>query len=151
MKHQEELQKLAEELFSLMSVSVKPQVSWDSENESLSINLDAGDEAGLLIGRKGETLAGIQLILAVMLKQRVGEWVRVLVNVGDYREKEEDYLKNLAISAAKRAKETGEPQFLYNLKSGQRRIIHLYLSEDSDIQTESEGEGRDRHLVVRAK
>ncbi len=151
MKHQEELQKLSEELFSLMAVNVKSQISWDEENESLVVNLDSGDEAGLLIGRKGETLAGIQLVLAVMLKQRIGEWVRVLVNVGDYREKEEDYLKNLATSAAKRAKETGEPQFLYNLKSGQRRIIHLYLSEDKEIQTESEGEGRDRHLVVRAK
>ena len=151
MKNQETLKKLAEELFSLMGTKTNVEVSWNEESESLVVDLDAGDETGLLIGRKGETLAGIQLVLAVMLKQKVGEWNRVLVNIGDYREKEEDYLKNLAVSAAERAKETGEPQSLYNLKSGQRRIIHMYLSEDPEIETESQGEGRDRYLLVKSK
>ena len=72
----------------------------------------------------------------------------MLVNVGNYREKEEDYLKNLADSTAQRAKETGEPQSLYNLKPGQRRTIHMFLSEDKEIKTESEGEDANRYLVV---
>lgn len=152
MKKQEKaLNKLVDELFSLMGVSPKVEVSFDKENEAFVVNVDAGEETGLLIGRKGETLSSIQMILGIMLKQKTGEWARVLVNVGDYREKEEDYLKNLAESAATRAKETGEAQPLYNLKPGQRRIIHLFLSEDKEVETESQGEGIDRYLLIKPK
>lgn len=145
------LKDIVDELFSLMGVSVKTDVVYDKENEAYLINIDAGDETGLLIGRKGETLTSIQTVLAAILKTKTGEWSRVLVNVGDYREKEEDYLKGLAQSAATRAKETGDPQPLYNLKPGQRRIIHLYLANDSEIETESVGEDEERYLLIKPK
>jgi spoIIIJ-associated protein len=74
-----------------------------------------------------------------------------VVNVGDYREKEEDYLKSLAASTAQRARETKEPQNLYNLKPWQRRIIHLALSEEKDLTTESMGEGEERYLIIKPK
>ena len=145
------LRGLAEELFSLMSLSdAKIDVEYDKENEAYVVNVDAPDETGLLIGKKGETLASLQVVFGVLLKQKVGEWNRVVVNVGDYREKEEEYLRNLAQSTAQRAKETGEPQSLYNLKSWQRRIVHMALSEDKDLTTESVGEGEERYLVVKA-
>ena len=145
------LKGLAEELVSLMSLSdAKIDVEYDKENEAYVVNVDAPDETGLLIGKKGETLASLQVVFGVLLKQKVGEWNRVVVNVGDYREKEEEYLRNLAQSTAQRAKETGEPQSLYNLKSWQRRIVHMALSEDKDLTTESVGEGEERYLVVKA-
>lgn len=150
-KEIEILKKLAEELFSLMGTKVTLDVSWDKDNEAYDVNVDAGEETGLLIGRKGETLTSIQTILGFLLKQKTGEWARVLVNVGDYREKEEDYLKNLAESSAQRALETGDAQSLYNLKPGQRRIIHMYLAENKDVETESLGEGLDRYLVVKPR
>lgn len=150
-KNVEILQKLSESLFELMSVSAKIEASYDKENEAFVVNIDGGDATGLLIGKKGETLNSIQTILGVLLKQKVGEWMRVVVNVGDYREKEEDYLKNLAETTAARAKETGEPQSLYNLKPWQRRVVHMTLSEDKDLVTESAGEGEDRYLVVKSK
>ncbi|MEK7550533.1 MAG: R3H domain-containing nucleic acid-binding protein [Patescibacteria group bacterium] len=146
-----ELQILTDELFSLMGVKIGSTVAFDKTNEAFTINIDAGEETGLLIGRKGETLSSIQMVLGIMLKQKTGEWARVLVNVGDYREKEEDYLKNLAEGSATRAKETGEPQMLYNLKPGQRRIIHMFLSEDKTVETESVGEGSERYLLVKPK
>ena len=145
------LKGLAEELFSLMSLSdAKIDVEYDKENEAYVVNVDAPDETGLLIGKKGETLASLQVVFGVLLKQKVGEWNRVVVNVGDYREKEEEYLRNLAQSTAQRAKETGESQSLYNLKAWQRRIVHMALSEDKDLTTESVGEGEERYLVVKA-
>lgn len=150
-KNIEILNKLTGELLDLMSAPSKIDVSFDKENEVYVVNIEAGDMTGLLIGKKGETLGSIQMILGILFKQKVGEWNRVVVNVGDYREKEEDYLKNLAISAASRAKETGEPQSLYNLKPWQRRIIHLALSEDKEIETESQGEGEERYLIVKSK
>ncbi len=145
------LQRLSEELLALMSTKGSVEVSFDEENQVFSVNIDAGDETGLLIGKKGETLTSIQTILGFLLKKETGEWGRVVVNVGDYRQKEEDYLKNLAISTAQRVKETGEPQSLYNLKPWQRRVVHLALSEDSEIVTESQGEGEERYLIVKIK
>ncbi len=150
-KNVEILQKLADELVSLMATEASVEASYDKENEAFVVDINASDETGLLIGKKGETLNSIQTILGVLLKQKIGEWQRVVVNVGDYREKEEDYLKNLASSTAERAKETGEPQNLYNLKPWQRRIIHMTLSEDKELVTESAGEGEDRYLVVTVK
>jgi len=145
------LQKLTDELLSLMATKAKAVASYDKGNEAFMVDIDAGDETGLLIGKKGETLLGIQTVLGFLLKQKTGEWNRVLVNVGDYREKEEGYLKDLAASTAQRAKETGEPQNLYNLKAWQRRVIHLALSEDKGVTTESEGEGEERYLSIKPK
>lgn len=148
-KKVEILEKLVSELLKLMSTNAKPSVTYDKKNELFIVDLDAGDETGLLIGKKGETLGSLQTILGLMFKQATGEWYRVVVNVGDYRQKEEDYLTNLALSTASRAKETGEPQSLYNLKAWQRRIVHMALSEDKEIVTESVGEGEERYLVIK--
>lgn len=150
-KNTETLRKLTEELFGLMLVKADIAVSFDKVNDAYVVNVEAEDKTGLLIGKKGDTLSSIQLVLGILFKQKIGEWNRVVVNVGDYRQKEEDYLKNLALAAANRARETGEPQNLYNLKPWQRRVIHLALSEDKEVETESQGEGEERFLVVKAK
>lgn len=145
------LKKLVEDLFSLMLIKASFEVTYDKKSEVYNIDIDGGEETGLLIGRKGENLLSIQTVLGLMFKGKKGEWARIVVNVGDYKEKEEEYLKGLAQNAAARAKETGEPQSLYNLKPAQRRIVHLFLSEDSGVTSESLGEGRDRYLVVKPK
>jgi spoIIIJ-associated protein len=150
-KNIETLQKIADKLFALMSTKAEVKVTYDKSNEAFVVDVEAGDETGLLIGKKGETLSSIQTMLGILLKQKTDEWNRVIVNVGDYREKEEDYLKGLATTTAERAKETKEPQTLYNLTPGQRRIVHMALSEDEDVETESVGEGNERYLVVKAK
>lgn len=144
------LKSLVEELLGLMQVKVSSEVSFDKVNDAYVVGLEAGDETGLLIGRKGETLLSIQSVLGFLLKQKTGEWMRVVVNIGDYREKEQSYLESLASSAAQRAVETGEPQSLYNLKAWQRRVIHLFLGENKDVSTESMGEGEERYLVVKS-
>lgn len=146
-----ELEKLSNELFSLMGTKVAPEISYDKANDTLVVAIATEEEAGLLIGRKGETLSSIQMILGIALKQRTGQWHRVVVDVSDYRQKEEAYLKDLATSAAERVKETGKAQNLYNLKPGQRRVVHLFLSDDPGISTESVGDGEERYLVVKAK
>jgi len=145
------LQEITDTLLSLMATKAKGTVEYDKENEAYVLSIDAGDETGLLIGKKGETLSSLQTVLGILFKQKTGEWNRVVVNVGDYREKEEDYLRNLAASTAQRARETGEPQNLYNLKPWQRRIIHLCLAEEKDLTTESMGEGEERYLVIKPK
>ena len=144
-------QKLSEELLILMGVDAKIDVSEDKENQALVINISSDNETGLLIGRHGQTLLSFQAAIGMMLKQKLGEWIRVIVNVGDWRQKEEEHLKDLAESTAERVRTTGEPQPIYNLTPSQRRIVHLTLSEEPDLSTESEGEGEERYLVVKKK
>jgi len=141
---------LSEELLRLLETQAKVEVTSNDEG-AMNVNIDSKEETGLLIGRRGETLTSFQTILSLMVRQKVGEWVRVVVNVGDYREKEEENLQRLAQETAERAKQTGEPQTLYNLNPSQRRLIHITLSNDPEIETESQGEGNERYLVVRSK
>ena len=143
------VQGLADKLLELMGTKAKAVVSEDKENEALKVNIETETEAGLLIGRHGETLDALQVILGMMLFQESKEWSRIVVNVGDWREKQEDQLKSLALQAAERARETGEPQSLFNLNASQRRIVHIILSEEKDIETESSGEGKERFLVIK--
>lgn len=151
-KIEEILQKLTEELLVLTGVEAKVFVEvTDTDKEKIyEVNIET-DQAGLLIGNKGETLSAIESFLAMVLKQKTGEWVKVVLEIGDWRAKQEDYLKNLAQQAALRARETKEPQPLYNLNGAQRRIIHMELANETDLVTESEGEEKDRYLVVKVK
>lgn len=145
------VKKLATELFDLMGLEVKLDVEADTENDGVKLNIESTDSTGLIIGRRGETISAVQTILGMMVRQALGGWVRIIVNVGDYREKQEAQLSQLAETTAARARETGNPQSLYNLDASQRRIIHMVLSEEEDLVTVSEGEGRDRHLVISLK
>jgi len=144
-------QATSEKLLELMGVAAKVEVKEDSENEALVIDISSENETGLLIGRHGQTLLSFQSMVGMILKQKLGEWTRVIVNVGDWRQKEEENLKSLATQAAERVKTTGEPQPIYNLTASQRRIIHLNLASDPDISTESQGEGEERYLVIKKK
>ncbi len=144
-------QDLSEELLELMGVSGKVEVVDDPENQALVVNISSENETGLLIGRHGATLLCLQAAIGMMLKQKLGEWVRVIVNVGDWRQKEEEHLRSLAEAAAERVRTTGEAQSIYNLSASQRRIIHMALAADPTLTTESLGEGEERYLVVKKK
>ncbi|MBU0572639.1 KH domain-containing protein [Patescibacteria group bacterium] len=145
------VQKLADKLLELMGTKAKAVATEDKKNEAIRVDIEADAETGLLIGRHGETLDALQVILGMMIYQESKEWARIIVNVGDWREKQEDQLKSLALQAAERARETGEPQTLFNLNAAQRRIVHLVLTEEKDIETESSGEGKERYLVIQHK
>lgn len=144
------IQDLSEKLVSLAGVNASVEVIDMGEN-SYSVNFSTDDETGLLIGFRGENINAIQTVLGMMLKGQTGEWRRLIVNVGDYREKQEDKLKELATQSADRAVETKEPQPLYNLNASQRRIVHMFLSERKDVVTESEGVEPERYLVIKSK
>lgn len=144
----DEIQKLVSELFSLTGITSQFEVI-EKEEKMFEINIASDSETGLLIGFRGENINSLQTIISLMLKNELGEWVRIIVNVGDYRQKQEEKLEDLANQAAQRALETGEAQPIYNLSSGQRRTIHMYLSERNDVITESQGEEPERFLVVK--
>lgn len=146
----ETIEKLAKELFSLAGVDVKVSVT-ENEEGNYEVKLETTEETGLLIGFRGENINAIQTVLGIMVKGVTGEWVRLIVNIGDYRQKQEQKLFELADQSANRAIETKEPQPIYNLTAGQRRIIHMYLSKRDDVVTESQGIEPERFLVVKSK
>ncbi|MFV1917087.1 MAG: protein jag [Patescibacteria group bacterium] len=142
------VKEITEDLLKLMGTKASAKVSEDKEAEAVVVDLETEEEAGLLIGNRGETLDSLQAIIGMIYRQKKGEWQRVILNVADWRKRQEERLQELADQAAERAKETGLPQSLYNLTPAQRRVVHLALSEDKDIETESQGEGRDRYLII---
>ena len=143
--------KIVEDLLDLMGTSSKVSVSEDKENDALMVEIDSENETGLLIGSRGETLKSLQTIVGLIFKNQKGDWRRILVDVADWREKQEKRLQELAQATLSKVRETGETTPLYNLNPAERRIVHMALSNESDIETESRGEGEERHLVVKLK
>jgi len=141
-------EKITNELFSLLETKVGLEIK--KEEDGVAIQLTT-DEPGILIGYHGQALQALQLLIAMIGFKKNGEWTRVLVNVGDYREKREESLTNMAKSLAQKVKFSGTSQSLPPMSSAERRIIHLALAEEQEVETVSESEGRDRHVVIKPK
>jgi spoIIIJ-associated protein len=107
-----------------------------------------GDDLGMLIGRRGETLVSLQYILNLMLARRLGQRVMVGVDVGGYRRRREESLRGLANRIADRVRSTGQSITLEPMPPNERRIIHIALSDDPDVMTVSIGEGEGRKVAI---
>lgn len=140
--------KKIKELFDLLGIEEKFDVS--EEEDLISIVVDS-DDPGMIIGRHGDTLDSLQLILALVLAKDSGEFKRVSLEVGDYKKNRSDYLKNLADQTKQKAITEGREIFLPSLKPWERREVHMFLSDDKEVITESIGEGKDRTLVIKPR
>lgn len=143
------IKELTEKLFELMGVESTLDITFNKQEEAIYVNIKTEKEVGLLIGTRGETLNAIQAFIGMAYKSKTGEWLRIIVNVADWREKQTEKLTELALSAAARAKETGEDQPLYNLTPAERRTVHMVLVSDKEVETESFGEDEDRYLIIK--
>lgn len=141
---------LASELLKHLLIKGEIKVEEDKESQVFNVQIETED-SGYLIGFHGETLTAFQLILSLMIYRKLGNWVKLVVNVGDYREKRHDQLNRLALNVAQKVKFSGQSQVIANLSSAERRIIHLSLADHPDVITESEGEGEERKLVVKLR
>lgn len=140
---------LTEELLKKIKIEAKVKVEEDKDGV-FQIGIDT-DDTGILIGYHGETLSALQLILGLMVYKKTDHWVRLVVNVGDYREKRQETLTQMALNSAERVISTGEPVALAYLNAGERRLIHLALQDNPDVFTESEGEADNRRLIIKPK
>lgn len=143
------VKKLAEDLLSKLEVVGTVTVDVD-ETDAYRVHIDT-EETGLLIGFHGRTLESLQIILGILASKKLDAWVKVYVNVGDYREKREETLMLMAQRAAERALAQNRPIELANLSASERRVIHLTLSGDERVETESVGDGLRRVLLVKPK
>jgi Predicted RNA-binding protein len=145
------INKIVKDLLDMLSIDYKAEVHFDKEAMSVLVDIESEKEVGLLIGSRGRTINSLQTLIGAILRNKFDSWVRVVVNVGDWREKENEKIESLALKTAERVRETLEDQQLYNLTPAQRRIVHMVLSNEKDIETESVGEGKERYLVIRLK
>lgn len=145
----EVVQKLTADLLEKLSVAATVTVV-DAAEEGMSVNIDT-QESGLLIGYHGETLNSLQLLLSMMLFQTYNEWIRIVVNIGDYREKREETIKSLALRVASEVALTKQPTPLPYLVPFERRIVHMTLVDHPSVISVSEGEGRERRVMVKPK
>jgi spoIIIJ-associated protein len=114
----------------------------------LYIKLD-GEHLSELIGFHGKVFDSVQTILGLMLSRQLAEPnVRTLIEINDYRQKREEYLKKYAERAAEEVRLTGQAMELPPMKPFERRIIHMVLKEDGEVATESEGEGEERRIKI---
>jgi len=120
----------------------------DGEDEQVLVTLNLENPA-LLIGFKGKTLASFQLLLALMVKSKLGEGMKILVDVNGYREAQRDRLTKQVEEAIASVKETSTPYHMSPMTPYERRMVHEMVST-AGLTTESEGEGDDRHVVIKS-
>ncbi len=118
-----------------------------TEEDRLTLQITGGN-AGILIGRKGQTLDAMQFLTDKIINRQSEARVRVKVDIEGYMETRKANLKHLAFKMAEKAKKTGRPATINQMSAQDRRIVHLALKEDSQVRTQSMGDGYYRRLVI---
>lgn len=129
----------------------EPETAADGEGRASAVLDIEGDDLGLLIGRRGTTLASLQYMVNVMLTRKMDSRVIVTVDVEHYHRRREETLQGLAHRMADRVSNSRRPMTLEPMPASERRIIHLALSEDEDVVTGSVGQGDERKVVIRPR
>lgn len=120
-----------------------------ADDQTMRVDVNAGNEGRLLIGVKGAHLSALQHIVRCLLRRHAHEKIRVVVDVNGYRLRREKNLLDLAQEVARRAHRTGRTVVLEPMTAADRRAIHTALASHKDIATESLGEEPNRRVVVR--
>lgn len=147
-KQSQDLEKIIKDLFTHLDFKVDFQIKL--QDEVFLINLKT-PEPGVLIGYHGQTLAALQQIITLMAFKKFNQWIKILVDVEDYREKRKESLEQMAQGVVERVKSSGQDQPLPPMSSFERRIIHMFLADQPEVESVSEGEGDQRHIVIKPK
>jgi spoIIIJ-associated protein len=150
----EKLDEIAEDILTdileLMGIPADVSVrAVDVESSSPTVALDVeGEDLGMLIGRRGETLSGLQYVLTLLVQRRVGRWARITIDVAHYRDRQEAAIRSKAIRMAERVQRTQTPIAMEPMRPNERRLVHLALSDHPGVTTHSIGAGDERRVVV---
>lgn len=132
-------------LLGLLGVSGKVEVV--SAEIPLAFDI-TGDDLGILIGRRGQSLASLEYITKLIVTRRLETWRPLSVDVAGYKKRRYDSLQRLAVYLAEQVKSTGRSITMEPMPADERRIAHLALADNPDVTTQSIGEGEDRKVVV---
>ena len=148
----EKAKELAIELFAEklgleceIDVSIEPS---DSDRRYILITVE-GEDLGVLIGQRGVNVEAFQTILSLMLKKETGEWNSVFVDINGYREKRKRNITDIALKAMQQVVDFDVEVSLRPMSPADRRLVHMALANEEKVETESQGFGEDRHLIIR--
>lgn len=137
-------------MFKAMDMPVTIVTEYDHDNGTLDVDFE-GDDMGILIGKRGQTLDSIQYLTSLVVNKNQKNYVRVKADTEDYRRRRKETLENLAKNIAFRVKKTQKPVSLEAMNPYERRIIHSALQGNRYVETHSEGTEPYRHVVVTYK
>lgn len=138
------------DVFAAMNMEVVVQVTYDENTHEMDIDL-SGEEMGVLIGKRGQTLDSLQYLVSLVVNKDAEDYIRVKVDTENYRERRKETLENLAKNISYKVKRTRRPVSLEPMNPYERRIIHSALQNDKYVTTHSEGEEPFRKVVVTLK
>ena len=138
------------DVFGAMGLSVDVDVKMNEEEKEMEINL-SGDEMGILIGKRGQTLDSLQYLVSLVVNKESEDYLRVKLDTENYRERRKETLETLATNIAYKVKRPRRSVSLEPMNPYERRIIHSALQNDKYVFTRSEGEEPFRHVVIALK
>lgn len=138
------------DVFKAMKMEVEIKVTENKEENTLDIDL-SGEEMGVLIGKRGQTLDSLQYLVSLVVNKYSDEYIRVKIDTENYRERRKETLENLARNIAYKVKRTRKTVSLEPMNPYERRVIHSALQNDRYVTTHSEGEEPYRRVVVTLK
>ena len=138
------------DVFAAMNIEATSKIKYDADNKNMDIEI-LGDDMGLLIGKRGQTLDSLQYLVSLVVNKESVDYIRVKLDTENYRERRKDTLENLAKNMAFKVKRTKRPVSLEPMNPYERRVIHSALQSDKFVITHSEGEEPYRHVVVSLK
>ena len=138
------------DVFAAMNMTVVVNTEYKEEEKELSIDL-SGDDMGVLIGKRGQTLDSLQYLVSLIVNKESDDYIRVKVDTENYCKRRQDTLENLAKNIAFKVKRTKRTVSLEPMNPYERRIIHSALQNDKFVTTHSEGDEPFRHVVVTLK
>ena len=142
-----DIQTFLNNMFGAMSMEVKADITFDDEENSVNVDL-SGDNMGVLIGKRGQTLDSIQYLTSLVINKNSEKYVRGKLDTENYRKRRKETLESLAKNIAYKVKRSRRPVSLEPMNPYERRIIHSALQADKFVSTRSEGEEPFRHVVV---
>lgn len=124
----------------------------DENEEGPTVSLDiSGEDLGILIGRRGQTLSALQYVVRLIVSRKIDSWIPIVIDVEGYKERRARALQSFAMDMAERVKARGAPFTLEPMPPYERRIVHMALANHSYVTTESIGQGEERKVVIRPK
>ena len=144
------VEKFLKDVFGAMGMEVTVNITQNPQDREMNITLDGAD-MGVLIGKRGQTLDSLQYLSSLVVNKNTEDYIRVMVDTENYRERRKATLENLAKNIAQKVKRTRKPVSLEPMNPYERRVIHSALQNDKYVCTHSEGEEPYRRVVVTLK
>lgn len=137
-------------LFKAMNIDTVVDIQYDEEDRNMNINL-TGQEMGILIGKRGQTLDALQYLISLFVNKESENYIRVKLDTENYRARRKETLEQLAKNIAIKVKRYKKPMSLEPMNPYERRIIHSALQNDRYVTTRSEGDEPNRYIIVELK